>query len=341
MMAFQNEWARADAVKLLMDHRSTRLVDWTAIADELDFDLTVVDDPMGVTSISTLYAIFERVAEELQHDAIIFDIYHSLDVGAFSVFDYLFLCAPSLRGGCRSWVRFFPLRSNAYQVRFEENETEPYFEWPILEGRGEWRQNLFARVAWAARQIEVALDDPFPPVSFEIAAPEPKRPSRFLDRYRGRIRFGSRQNRILFPPTLLETPLKRHEQSLYAIIEQTAINELEALEANRSPLSQISAQITDNLTTGAITLPQVAENLGQSARAVQRTLEKAGTSYRQLTEEIRRSTAARYLQTTDLPMKEVAFLVGFSELSTFSRAVKNWFGVPPRKFRENFRNTIK
>ncbi len=71
-----------------------------------------------------------------------------------------------------------------------------------------------------------------------------------------------------------------------------------------------------------------------SQSAVQRLLEKEGTSFRQLSEEVRRSAAERYLLGTDLPMKEIAYLLGFSELSTFSRAVKTWFGVSPKKVRD-------
>ncbi|MEM9632738.1 MAG: helix-turn-helix transcriptional regulator [Pseudomonadota bacterium] len=99
-------------------------------------------------------------------------------------------------------------------------------------------------------------------------------------------------------------------------------------------MSRIANEVASNLSHGACTLPQISAKLGMSQRAVQRLLEKEGTSFRKLSEEIRRSAAERYLRSTDLPMKEIAYLLGFSELSTFSRAVKTWFGVSPRKVRE-------
>ncbi|MEP5622840.1 MAG: helix-turn-helix transcriptional regulator, partial [Hyphomicrobiales bacterium] len=126
---------------------------------------------------------------------------------------------------------------------------------------------------------------------------------------------------------------------LYPIILKPAGDELEAFGQLESPLSQVANEIATNLSDGGYTLPKIAEKLGMSQRAIQRLLEKEGTTFRKLNEEIRKSAAERYLRSSNLPMKEIAYLLGFSELSTFSRAVKLWFGNPPRRVREMLINS--
>ncbi|MTI43043.1 AraC-like DNA-binding protein [Roseibium hamelinense] len=333
-MPLEMEWVRSDTIKVLKSHRAMRNIDWDALAREHSFDPAVLDDPVGVIPLSACLGIFEHVAQHLRHDSIMFDIFHSLDAGTFSVFDYLFLCAPDLRRACRAWVRFMSIRTNAYTVRFEENTDPAFFEWPLITGYGEWQQHTYARFGWAARQFEFALDDPAPPLRFEITTGPPKNPSRFLDRYRNAITFRAERNRIFVPQSLLDKPLPKNENNLYSIIEKAALEELEKTSGKHSRTAEIAQTISENLKTGSFSLANVAESLQVSQRDVQRALEKEGTSFRKLSEDVRKSAAAHFLTTTTLPLKEVAFLVGFSEPSTFSRAVKGWFGVSPRAFRQ-------
>ncbi|MEE4010686.1 helix-turn-helix domain-containing protein [Roseibium sp. FZY0029] len=333
-MPLEGEWARSDVFRVLRDICSDAKLDWPQMARLYEFDLASLDDPQGTVPIAAWHAVFEHVAVVLDDDAVLFDIFNTIDIGCFSIFDYLFACAPSLRDACQAWARFSPIRTNAYRLKYDEDETGGYVEWPILEGRGEWRQNVFARVGWATQQIEHALDMQVPPILIELATPPPRCTSNFQKKYLGRIKFGATRNRISFPKSLLSRPLRRHDAHLYEIILKSATSELERFGELESPLSRIANEVAASLSTGACTLPLISSKLGMSQRAVQRLLEREGTSFRQLSEEVRRSAAERYLLGTDMPMKEIAYLLGFSELSTFSRAVKTWFGVSPKKVRD-------
>ncbi|QFT33452.1 AraC family transcriptional regulator ligand-binding domain-containing protein [Roseibium porphyridii] len=333
-MSLDGEWARADVFRVLRDICSNEDLDWPYLAQRYNFDLASLEDPQGVVPITAWHGVFEYIAEKLGNDAVMFDLFNNVDIGCFSIFDYLFACAPTLRDACQAWVKFISIRTNAYRMTFEEDETGGYVQWPILEGRGEWRQNMFARMGWATQQLEHALDMKTPPIMIELATSEPKNRSAFQKKYQGRIRFNAPHNRIALPKALLSRPLRRNDAHLYDIILKSALSELDRFGELEAPLSRIANEVASNLADGSCTLPHVAAKLGMSQRAVQRLLEKEGTSFRKLSEEIRRSAAERYLRSTDLPMKEIAYLLGFSELSTFSRAVKAWFGVSPRKVRE-------
>ncbi len=340
-MPLEGEWARADVFRVLRDICSNENLDWPGMAHRYNFDLCSLEDARGVVPITAWHGVFEQVAETLGNDAVMFDLFNNIEIGCFSIFDYLFSCAPTLRDACQAWVKYMPIRSNAYRISFQETDTSGYVEWPILEGRGEWRQNMFARVGWATQQLEHALDMNVPPVLIELATYAPANTSAFQKKYQGRLKFGATHNRISFPRALLSRPLRRNDSHLYEIILKAAMSEMESFDQRESPLSRIANEVASSLSNGTCSLPQIASKLGMSQRAVQRVLEKEGTSFRKLSEEIRRSAAERYLRSTELPMKEIAYLLGFSELSTFSRAVKTWFGIPPRKVREAPTDTVE
>ena len=77
----------------------------------------------------------------------------------------------------------------------------------------------------------------------------------------------------------------------------------------------------------------IADALHMSARTLQRRLEEEGTSFTSLLDSTREKLARTLLLDRALPLGEVAFRSGFSDLATFTRACKRWTGLPPGAFR--------
>ena len=78
----------------------------------------------------------------------------------------------------------------------------------------------------------------------------------------------------------------------------------------------------------------MARALYMSSRKLQRQLQRAGTTFNTLLNEIRQDLTQKYLREEDNSMTEIAFLLGFSESGAFSRVFKRWMGVSPTKYRK-------
>lgn len=78
----------------------------------------------------------------------------------------------------------------------------------------------------------------------------------------------------------------------------------------------------------------IAETLGMSRRTLQRSLAYEGTSYSQVLTDARIHIAADWLEHTDQPIAEIAFDLGYTDSSNFTRAFRRWLGVSPQAFRE-------
>ncbi|SHL53436.1 AraC family transcriptional regulator [Roseibium suaedae] len=332
-MNVKNDWCRCEALRVLRDHPLTSGMNWRDLARKYQFDLAALDDAEGTAPFRAWFGVFEDAATYVGNDAIMFDIFYDIDLGTFSVFDYLFSCAPTLRESCQSWVNYIRMRNNVYLLEFRETENEGCFEWPIVDDFGCWRQNMFGRVGWAIRRFETAIGEEIAPLRIELAAERPSGPSKFLEKYADRIAFNQTRNAVILPKDLLDRRPVGGDRNLYAILVQAAKEELEQHNSSKTKLSPVMDAMADCMKLGNFNLNTVADQLGVSARSLQRTLEAEGTSFRQLSEDFRREAAERYILGTKLPMKEIAYLLGFSELSTFSRAVKTWFGTSPRNLR--------
>ncbi len=101
-----------------------------------------------------------------------------------------------------------------------------------------------------------------------------------------------------------------------------------------APLSQRVADLAGSLLpTGQCTVDVIASDLAMHPRTLQRRLALEGTSCQQVIERERRAHAGRFLAEPDLPLGQVAGLLGYTEQSALNRSCWRWFGMTPRQYR--------
>ena len=95
----------------------------------------------------------------------------------------------------------------------------------------------------------------------------------------------------------------------------------------------MQSRLIQRLPAGELDQNAVARSLNISLRSMQRKLKEEGTSFRRLVDETRRQLAEQYLKDSTLVVSEIAYLLGFAEVSSFSRAFRRWTGHAPRAAR--------
>jgi len=85
---------------------------------------------------------------------------------------------------------------------------------------------------------------------------------------------------------------------------------------------------------GNWTLNAAAKQLGLSSRSLQRALQETGSSFSDTIQRCRVDEAHNLLVRTQLSISEIAFCVGFSDQSHFTRSFKRFCDVPPAAFRD-------
>ncbi|MCR9065639.1 MAG: helix-turn-helix transcriptional regulator [Cytophagales bacterium] len=81
------------------------------------------------------------------------------------------------------------------------------------------------------------------------------------------------------------------------------------------------------------TIEQVASHLNVSLRTLQRRLKEEGLIYKQIINELRNEMALAYLKKKELSISEIAYLLSYTDNSSFTRAFKNWTGKTPNEYR--------
>lgn len=87
----------------------------------------------------------------------------------------------------------------------------------------------------------------------------------------------------------------------------------------RGTVERVRARLLDDLPSGTVTQKSAAEALNMSLRTLQRRLRDDRTTYQEILDDTHRQLAKRFIRDHTLSLNEITYLLGFSEISSFSR----------------------
>jgi len=157
------------------------------------------------------------------------------------------------------------------------------------------------------------------------------------------IEFGAPFSGFKFDAVWLEAKLSSAESTLHDVILRHAEKMLAELPRARKLTERVRSAILTELAGGNPSVAHVAPRLHMSARTLERRLEREGTTFSELLDDMRKGLALRYVGAQDLAFTEIAFLLGFSQVSSFHRAFKRWTNETPlnyRRARVNSRGSV-
>ncbi len=163
--------------------------------------------------------------------------------------------------------------------------------------------------------------------------PRPARVTEYERLFGSEPRFGQPATKLVFPAWVMDLPIVMGSPDLRRLAELQAESALQALEGEPALLRRTRLAIAENLATGGASLEQVAQGLGLSPRTLHRRLTEQGSSFRMLSDAVRRSRAESYLRNPAISLVEIAFMLGYTEQSTFQHAFRRWTGMTPGEFR--------
>lgn len=147
------------------------------------------------------------------------------------------------------------------------------------------------------------------------------------------VRFECTYNEIRFPASYLHLPLREADPVLKGMMDQQGESLLVDYDHKTNIANEVRAAVFSVLQHGEPTLEVVADWMKMSPRLLRRRLSVSGCRFQKIVDEVRQVLALRYLHETELNLIEIAFMLGFSDQSAFTRAFRRWTGIAPGKYR--------
>ena len=214
------------------------------------------------------------------------------------------------------------------------NETDDCYEMTIEYPDPEFAPEIASIDAFVAAIVQLcraATDSAFAPLSIAF-----KRSNRCpIDIYEQvlgcPVTMGAERITLRFDRESLEKPLPGINLELAQANDSVVEKYLASLDS-RTVASAVRELLIAHLPSGNPNQNRIAERMNRSLSTLQRQLQQEGTSYRQIRDDTRRQLATEYVRESKLSLSQIAYLLGYSDQSNFSRAFRRWTGVTPKEF---------
>lgn len=172
------------------------------------------------------------------------------------------------------------------------------------------------------------------PLRVELMHSQPDHIDDLEEFFRCRPVFECRANRLHYPKSCLALPNPASDPSLLEALEFFLSDRIKVREFEEGLLDKVKHFIAISLSDGTPDISAVAKILGMSSRTLQRRLSDEDAVFTDLVDCTRHKIAVDYVCYGKYSLTEVALMLGYSELSAFSRAFRRWEGRSPQQLRE-------
>jgi AraC-like DNA-binding protein len=139
---------------------------------------------------------------------------------------------------------------------------------------------------------------------------------------------------IVFPGTVNLMPIGSADPHLNNLLTKYCEEALAHREPDRTTLrASVEKAMAPLLPHGKARAAEIARRIGMSHRTLARKLASEGLTFSEISEKLKADLARHYLRDGDLPISQIAWLLGYREVSAFTHAYKRWTGMTPRQSR--------
>lgn len=311
-----------------------RGVDPDAVFRAAGLDPEVLKVPGKRVPVRAAQRLWRVVDQQVSDPAFGIEVAKQMYGTAMHSVGYAWLSSATLGDAMRRLARYFRLLSDVWSLEIYEMPLGTRLSFVFAAPSRHpslWLHDWLT--AGVVRLCRITYGEAFTPLEVGVVrgVPDPRAP--FDEWFRCPIVWSAERASVLCRREDLAQPLPTGNPEVALANERVALEYLERLD-RADIVSQVRRRILELLPSGPPTQTEIARALALSPRTLHRRLAETGTSFAELLDDTRRELASGYLQRTDYSIAEVAYLLGFAEVSSFNRAFRRWTGAPPSAVRQ-------
>jgi len=322
--------AYGHAIASALDQRG---VDSTGIFAQAGVELSTTTDPMQRLGNAEVARLFELSVEATGDPAFGLFVAECLHPGNFHALGYALMSSDSLRDFCLRLENYYHVVSMNAGIHIHESDGEFRLVVDVLSPDVCFEtQDAFT--ALMVRMMRFIYRPDFNPLRVELIRPVPVCGAEpYEDCFGHELRFGCPRLTIALDAGLVDRTLTGASKELAQMHDQTAMQYLMKLE-KEDIVNRARVAIVEGLSSGVVSKKWVADKLNMSPRNLQLKLAAKDQTFQRVLDETRHSLALGYIEQSSVAITEIAYLLGFTDVSNFTRAFRRWTGKSPRGFRQ-------
>lgn len=323
------------AAKSAVDQRG---VDADALLREVGLDLSTLSDPMARYPAHLGLAFWQKALQATGEELLGMDVALQFMPLNFSALGYALMASENLAQMYLRLARYAHVVTDAADVRFHE---EPGFGRLTITGDPSLLATADAPTVWSifdyamltlVRGSRILYGRDFMPLELRLRRQRPRDHAKFEKVFRCTPLYGCEDNAVVVDHATLHKPLSFANLAVVKASEE-AMDRYRSHWPDRGLPDQLAAVLKEMLPSGEPRQEDVAQRLSMTLRTLQRRLADLDTCYRDVLNQTRHQLALEHLRSAQYSVGEISFLLGFSEVSAFTRAFRRWTGSSPSTWR--------
>jgi AraC-like DNA-binding protein len=296
------------------------------------------DDPTTRLEARDQIKVLQFAAEELQDDLLGFHLAQSFDLREVGLVYYVMASSEQLADALHNCERYSQINNEGVRLHFNLDRAATItLEYVKLDRRSD-RHHLEFWLVTLVRICRKLTDDRIAPRRLKVRHFRADPPADFKTFFRADVEFGADADEIVFSAPVASLPIVGRDNYLNELLRRYAEEALASRPRRRATVrSKVERILPQLLPHGGANASIVARQLGISSRTLSRKLRDEGASFAEILDELRAALARRYLKERELPASEIAWLLGYREVSSLTHAFRRWTGKTPRQFRSSTR----
>lgn len=289
-------------------------------------------EPNGVMAFEPFRALVRHAIAAAREPALGLFVGERLVASTHGVVGAAAVNAATVRQALEVVERFSRLRSSLFEITHEVGAADGRLIFREARPLEDVQVPLLEAVVLSVKKVldEVTMGScPVHEVVFPFEAPAYASVAR--DVFGCAVRYGASWAGFRAPHSALDVRIKLADPTTFEVAALICQREMDRLKANESLAARVRRLMLDR-KLGFPSLKLTARHLHMTPRTLHRRLVSEGTSYRELLESVRHTLATEHLKSGRFAIDEIAYRLGYTDLSNFRRAFKRWEGVPPSDY---------
>lgn len=290
-------------------------------------------DPKLALDLGAYVGMMEEAASETRNDNFGLWYGQQFQPAMLGLIGEIALASPTLGAAVANLAELFPYHQQATETRLSRDGDLLRLEYRILDGCIlERRQDAELTMGMFANVFRYCLGADWAPEEVHCEHPKPEGWREHERAFGAPVHFGQRGNAVVFRNKDLHRAMPQGDLGRLTRLRDELVRVAGGTGAVGF-LDRVKGEVRSRLPDGAPTVEQVAEALGLARWTLQRRLTAHGLSYSDVIDQVRRDLAVLHLRHRHVAVADIGFLLGYSEVSAFSRAFSRWFGQSPQAYR--------
>lgn len=296
------------------------------------------DDPNARLEARTQIKVLEFASEELQDDLLGFHLARNFDLREVGLVYYVMASSEQLADALRNCERYSQINNEGVRLHFILDRAATItLEYVNVDRRSD-RHHLEFWLVTLVRICRKVTDDRIAPLRLKVRHRRTDSSAEFKSFFGTDVAFGADADEIIFSAPTASLPIVGRDTYLNKLLRRYAEQALASRPGRRATVRSRAERILPQLLPhGRANASEVAHQLGISSRTLSRKLRDEGISFAEILDDLRAALARRYLRERELPISEIAWLLGYREVSSLTHAFRRWTGKTPRQFRSSTR----